>query len=111
MLAFATGGTNYRPNVIGDPNSITHSQTEWFNIVAFAPIVPGTFWSAGRNIITCPGLNNSDLSLFKDFRRIIPGHESTDLELRGEFYNALNQTQWTTVNTQYGSSEFGQVGY
>lgn len=103
------GGTNYRPNIVGNPNSGAGSQAEWFNTAAFAPIVPGTFGTAGRNVIVGPGLNNSDLSLFKDFRGIIAGHESTDLELRGEFYNAFNQAQWTSVNAQFGSSEFGQV--
>lgn len=103
------GGTNYRPNVTGDPNAGFGTQAEWFNTAVFAPIVPGTFGSAGRNILLGPGLSNSDLSLFKDFRGIIAGRESTDLQLRGEFYNAFNQVQWTSVSTQFGSSSFGQV--
>ena len=103
------GGTNYRPNLVSDPNTGPNTQLEWFNTQAFAPIVPGTFGSAGRNVILGPGLTNLDTSLFKDFNGILWGRESSRLEIRGEFYNALNHTQWTSVDTQYGSSEFGQV--
>ncbi len=58
------GGTNYRPNVVGNPNSGAGigTQAEWFNTAAFAPIVPGAFGGAGRNVIAGPGLNNSDIS-------------------------------------------------
>ena len=105
----ALGGTNYRPNVVGNPDSGPGSQLEWFNTTAFAPIVVGTYGTAGRNVIHGPGLTDLDTSLFKDFNGILWGRESSRLEIRGEFYNALNHTQWTSLNTQYGSSEFGQI--
>lgn len=103
------GGTNYRPNLVSNPNSVPHTQAEWFNTGAFTPIVPGAFGDAGRNIITGPGLVNSDISLFKDFNGILWGRESSRLELRGELYNIFNHTEWSAVNSQFGSSEFGVV--
>jgi Carboxypeptidase regulatory-like domain/TonB dependent receptor len=103
------GGTNYRPNVVGNPNNGPQTQGEWFNTAAFSAIVPGTFGDAGRNVIAGPGLTNLDFSLFKDFAGILWGREASRLEIRGEFFNSLNHTQWTSVDTTYGDTAFGIV--
>jgi Carboxypeptidase regulatory-like domain/TonB dependent receptor len=103
------GGTNYRPNVVGDANAGPRTQQQWFNTAAFAPLAPATFGNAGRNIVTGPGINNWDLSLFKNFNGILGGMESSRLQFRAELYNAFNHTQFTSVNTQLGSGQFGVV--
>jgi len=104
------GGTNYRPNVIANPNSgFTRSRLEWFNTAAFTGLAPGTFGDAGRNILVGPGINNFDLSLFKNFNGILGGRESSRLQFRAEFYNAFNHTQFTGVNTGFNSGVFGIV--
>jgi hypothetical protein len=51
--------------------------------------------NAGRNIITMPGLNNWDASIFKKF--ILT--ESKQLEFRMESFNTFNHPQWSSVNT------------
>lgn len=63
----------------------------WFNPAAFAVPAPPTgdeikFGTAGRNIISGPGLFNLDLTISKFFRI----YDSHRFELRAETYNALN---------------------
>jgi hypothetical protein len=103
------GGTNYRPNVSGNPNTGSRTQAEWFNTAVFSGLAPGTFGDAGRNILIGPGTNNWDISLFKNFEGIIGGRESTRLQFRAESYNAFNHTQFTGVNTTFNSGAFGVV--
>jgi Carboxypeptidase regulatory-like domain len=85
------------PNLVGtvqytDPrtSSFNGSQHYWFNPSAFAPEAFGTFGNAGRNLMRGPGLNNWDFSLMKDTRIT----ENTRMELRFEFFNLFNHTQF-----------------
>ncbi len=100
------GGTNYRPNVVGDPNrGFTKSRLEWFNTAAFGPITPGVFLgNSGRNVLVGPGTNNFDLSLFKNF---VLFREANYLQFRLETYNAFNHTQFTSISTGFDSGNFG----
>lgn len=71
-----------------------------FNTEAFAAPAVGTFGNAPKDVIRGPGLNNWDISLFK----AIPlGLERLKAQFRGEFYNAFNHTQFTSldVNTRF----------
>jgi hypothetical protein len=67
-----------------------------FNTAAFRLPAVGTFGNAPKDVIRGPGLNNWDLSVFKNFRA---SRERVRMQLRGEFYNAFNHTQFTTWNT------------
>jgi hypothetical protein len=49
--------------------------------------------------------NNWDLSVIK----MIPIHEAVQLQLRGEFLNALNRTQLGGVNLVPANSAFGRI--
>jgi hypothetical protein len=57
-----------------------------------------------------PGTSNADLSLFKEFSlsRI---REDMHLELRTEWFNALNHPQFGNINTTVSpsNSAFGQI--
>lgn len=67
-----------------------------FNTDAFRAPAVGTFGNAPPSPIRGPGLNNWDMSLFKN----IPLHrERLKMQLRGEFYNVFNHTQFTNWNT------------
>jgi hypothetical protein len=80
------------PDLVGDPGAIDARTPErWFNTSAFR--VPGayTFGNAGRNILRTDGLSNWDFSVYKQF----PVREGRYFELRGEFYDFLNQTTFT----------------
>jgi hypothetical protein len=75
------------PVIEGTPN-------QWFNPSAFVLPPAGTFGNAGRGILTGPGLANLDLSLFKN----IPVTEQVNLQIRAEFFNALNRANFGTPN-------------
>jgi len=124
------------PNVVGpvqyeNPRTsqiLNHSpgavpQNFWFNVTqtgpgcAASPVAPpcqigaftaptiGTEGNAGRDIIHGPGRNNFDFALFKDTQI----SERTKVELRFEFYNLFNHTQFDPngINTNFNSGGFG----
>lgn len=78
-----------------------------FNPNTFARAPIGVQGNAGRNPLRGPGLNNFDWALFKDTHIT----ESTRIELRFEFYNLFNHTQFNPsgVSTNIQSSNFGRI--
>jgi hypothetical protein len=72
---------------------------------AFSAPTIGTEGNTGRDIIHGPGRNNFDFALMKDTRIT----ERTKVELRFEFYNFFNHTQFDPagINTNFNSSAFG----
>jgi hypothetical protein len=75
-----------------------------FNEAAFRVPPPGTWGNAPKDVFRGPGINNWDISMFKNFRLI---KERWRAQFRGEFYNAWNHTQFSSVNT---SPQFDQAG-
>jgi hypothetical protein len=102
-----TGRGSIRPNRIADGNLPSDQRTpaRWFDTSAFVQVPPFTFGNAARGIIVAPGLNVLDLSLQKIFKPL----ESHRLELRGDFFNALNKAQFNAPGLTLGASDFGQV--
>jgi outer membrane receptor protein involved in Fe transport len=96
-----------RPDVLFNPNlpAAMRTPAEYFNTAAFVSQDPGTFGNSGRDNIRGPGINNFDLSLFKDFSlphiKGLGGSESPKLQFRTEFFNAFNHTQFSTINTTF----------
>jgi hypothetical protein len=78
-----------------------------FDPNTFARAAIGVQGNAGRNPLRGPGLNNFDWAFMKDTQIT----ESTRVELRFEFYNLWNHTQFTTTNmtTDINSSNFGRI--
>jgi len=102
------GGAPYRPDVIRDPNlsGAERTRERYFDPTAFSQPALGAFGNAARNNVRQAGLNNWDLSLFKN----IPlGWESGRLQFRGESFNAFNHTQWSGYRGQFGSAGFGEA--
>jgi hypothetical protein len=90
-----------RPDYIGGPILTPHSHNVplkqnpmWFNPAAFASPAPGSFGDFHRNSIYGPGIDNWNMSLFKNFIFT----ESMRIQLRFEAYNVFNHTQWANVN-------------
>lgn len=79
----------------------------WISPVAktFAAPALGTEGNAARDLFRGPGLNNFDFALLKDVRIT----ESTKIELRFEFFNIFNHTQFDPVGitTDFNSPQFG----
>jgi hypothetical protein len=95
-----------RADLVGDPGKGFHrSIAEWFNTAAFRQPAAGVFGTSGRNILRAPGLNNWDLSLFKNF----PITERVNLQLRLESFNTFNHAQWDTPIHDVTDERFGQV--
>lgn len=111
--AGTTGQQVLRPNVNGDPE-ISGSRTRdqkiarWFDASVFSQPAAFTFGSAGAALPNVRGdwVKNVDFSLFKQF----PFGESRRVELRGEFFNALNRTQFGLPGQGFGTGNFGVVG-
>jgi hypothetical protein len=59
--------------------------------------------NANKDVFRGPGINNFDMSLFKN----MPFSERWHAQLRLETYNTLNHTQFTTVNTSATYSAAG----
>jgi len=64
-----------------------------------------TFGNVGRNTLIGPGTFNIDLGAHKAFAL----REHVLLQLRGEFFNALNHTQLNNPDTTVSDSTFGRI--
>ena len=108
-----------RANQIGNPNPVHKSINEWFNTAAFAQPAFGVYGSAGRNILTEPGINNWDVGLSKTFQFT----ERVGFQFRVETFNTFNHTQYgldpttsaaggpgqSAVDSGFGDPNFGKV--
>jgi len=90
------GGDGQRINVSANLNLPrgTRNGSKWFDTSVFSLPAAGYIGSASRYVFRGPGPNQWDLSAFKE----IAIHEKVKVELRGEFYNAFNHTQWSGIN-------------
>lgn len=94
-----------RPDVVpGVSLAGPGTRFEYFNTAAVTDAI-GHFGSAGRGLILNPGQENWDLSAIKNIRI----GERVRLQLRGEFFNAFNHVNFTSLNTNVDSSSFGRL--
>jgi outer membrane receptor protein involved in Fe transport len=110
-----SGFYSSRPNIVGDPNSGTCTQSGvtvpirtpgcWFNTGAFQAATPGTFGNVGRNTMNGPSYQQWDFSALKT----IPIHESMNLQFRAEFFNIFNKANFELPNNDISSPNFGQI--
>jgi hypothetical protein len=74
----------------------------------FRPPDKYSFGNAGPGILRLPGINNWDISLYRN----IKWRERTNLQLRWETYNTFNHTQFSAVSQQakfVSASDWTQV--
>ena len=91
------GGDGIRPNITGDPR-IAHGDRgflQMFNTAVFARPAKGDAGNVGNGIVRGPGINNWDMTLFKNFP---VKSETRSFQFRWEFYNLFNHTQFSTMN-------------
>jgi hypothetical protein len=94
----AGGGDGARTVMLANPilPKSERTVTRHFNTNAFGRPAVGTFGNAPKDVVRGPGINNWDISVFKN----IPlGAESRWLQLRCELYNAWNHTQFSAMDT------------
>ena len=96
-------GVDSRVDIVGNPH-LPHSQRNYshaFNTAAIAMPNPTTdpygIGNAKRDVVRGPGIENTDLALYKN----IPwgGEGARTMQFRLEAYNAFNHTQFSSVNT------------
>src|SRR5439155_9431241 len=90
------GGDGWRPVVVGAAELPASQRTfnQWFNTAAFARPPQGDHGNAGAVVARGPGVNNWNMSLFKNVK---VGHAR--MQFRAEAYNVFNHTQFSRVNT------------
>jgi hypothetical protein len=104
------GANNYRPNVIGDPYAPEGEQTinNWFNrsnvVIPTDPSQP--FGNAERNTVRGPYFWQIDLMVGK---RIPMPWPSGSVELRAEFFNLLNRSNFRAPNGNRSAAAFGTI--
>jgi Carboxypeptidase regulatory-like domain len=99
----------YRADAVANPNNGPKTVNEWFNAAAFAAVPTGFFGDAARNDVYGAGIDNWDISLFKNFAGLpFPGSkEGATLQVRLETFNTFNTTQFNAFQTTFGTSNFG----
>jgi hypothetical protein len=98
-------GSNDRPNLLQSPALAHPGPDGWFNTAAFALPRFGSFGSAGRNILTGPGLQTANLALLKDTAL----SEGKALQFRAEVFNSLNHANFSLPDNFLGSPTFGKI--
>jgi Carboxypeptidase regulatory-like domain/TonB dependent receptor len=80
---------------------------QWFNTSVFSQPDPYTYGNLSPRVadIRANGIENFDLSLFKEFRPT----EWMKVQFRAEALNAFNHVQFAAPNTSVTSSSFGHV--
>ncbi|HST10529.1 MAG TPA: hypothetical protein VLL05_09125, partial [Terriglobales bacterium] len=94
-----------RPDRAGGSAYLSHgNNVNWLNPAAFVAPAVGTIGNIRRNAFRGPGINNWDISLFKN----INFTESRYIQLRLESFNTFNHTQPASVNTTFTAPGEGQ---
>jgi hypothetical protein len=105
-----TFNRQFRPNLIGNPvlPGSERTLTRWFNTAAFQAPAPLTLGNSSKfPNVQGPGLANVDFSLIRFFP--LPLREGMRFELRGDFFNALNRTNFNAPSGTLGTPNFGRV--
>ena len=100
-----TGVGQDRPNVVGDPYVRNATPLVWINAAAFQLNAPGTFGNAGYNSLIGPGFFGVDANLSHIYH-ITERHQ---VQLRFEFFNALNHTNFNTPAGNRNAATFGKI--
>ncbi|HTR34415.1 MAG TPA: carboxypeptidase regulatory-like domain-containing protein [Bryobacteraceae bacterium] len=76
------------PVILGGPN-------QYFDPKAFVVPAAGTYGNVGRDVLTGPGIAELDLSA----QKVVRLSEKVRAQLRAEFFNIVNHTNFGTPNT------------
>jgi hypothetical protein len=106
------GNVALRPNYLGGPIKSDVQQDRhlaYFNRAALAiPSVTAPFGTLGRNVVYGFPFYQTNLVVAKNFG-LGALREGARLQVRGEFYNLFNKTNFTAPNTDLSSANFGRV--
>jgi len=104
---YADPHTSKFVNTATDPSNASSLDHYWFNPNTFAVEAPGTFGNAGRNLLRGPRISNFDFGFYKGTAIT----EQIRLELRFEFFNLFNHTQFNPNGavTDISDGNFGRI--
>jgi hypothetical protein len=94
-----------RPDVVGSPYVRNTTTLQWISPAAFRQNAPGAFGNAGYNSLIGPHFVDADANLSRGFRI----HENHKVDLRFEFFNVLNHTNFNAPVSRFASSTFGLI--
>lgn len=100
-----TGLGQDRPNVLGNPYVRNANSLVWVDPAMLVPNALGTFGNAGFNSLIGPSFVNLDANLSRYFQI----RERQRFELRFEFFNLFNHTNYNLPVTSRSSSAFGKI--
>ena len=103
--ASLSGVGNDRPDVVGIPYVRNTKTLQWINPAAFRQNAAGRFGNAGYNSLVGPRYFNTDANLTRLFKI----REQHRVELRFEFFNVLNHTNFNAPVSRLASSTFGLI--
>jgi carboxypeptidase family protein len=98
-------GSNISQAVFGD-RSHTQMVNQYFNTSLFTVNAPGTFGNSPRNVLAGPGFFNIDIAAIKYF----PVNEGMKFQFRAEFFNLLNNVNFTVPGLGSGNPDESAVG-
>ena len=104
-----TGTGNIRPNSTGIPGNLPSGQrsiSNWLNPAAFVLPVGYAFGNVGRNTARSPGLDNWDMSAFKDFKLT---ERPLIVQFRAELFNGLNHPNFGLPGRTFATATFGVI--
>jgi hypothetical protein len=104
-----SGFYSSRPDLISNPNDGPHTPNQWVSRSAFQQLNPvtqaGQFGNEGRNVVRGPGIEDVDVSLFKNFNV----DERKRIQFRVECFNLLNHPNFGLPENDLQSPAFGQI--
>ncbi len=103
-----TGVGSDRPNVLGNPNNVSHTLNLWFNKSLYTSNPAGMYGNSRRNSLVGPGGYEPDLSVYRDFTYEL-FHRSQSFELRAEAFNVINHPTFGNPTSTFSSANFGKI--
>lgn len=104
-LSISHQGLANRPNYVSGSLVGPKTVQEWFNTAAFAAPAYGYFGDSTPGSLYGPGTIGFDMALYKDFHI----KERNMVEFRAESFNIFNHTNFSGVDTTFGSGNYGRV--
>ncbi|MGH9665014.1 MAG: hypothetical protein ACRD9L_11375, partial [Bryobacteraceae bacterium] len=104
-ISLSSAGLATRSNATGASASGAQTLSQWFNKAAFVAPPLGFFGNAGVGTIRGPGFWIWDSSIAKQW----PIKEQLRLRFAAEFFNFLNHTNFSGIDTGLGDGTYGQV--
>lgn len=106
---YSGASSTFLPNRTCDADQGTNirNRLRWFNTGCFADPAFATWGNAAFGVITEPGINNWNIATAKRFR--MPFSENHSVELRGDYLNAWNHTQWLASDKNLRSASYGRI--